>query len=55
MLEDINKNTKLLDSNMLEMDLITLAILLVFSAFFSGVETALVSLDRIKAKQLEKK
>ncbi|MAG21688.1 MAG: hemolysin [Candidatus Diapherotrites archaeon] len=39
---------------MLEIDLIILGILLVLSAFFSGVETAIVSVDRIKARQLVK-
>jgi len=40
---------------MLELDLITLAILLALSAFFSGTETALVSVDRLKIRQLIKK
>ncbi len=40
---------------MLELDLITLAVLLALSAFFSGVETALVSIDRVRARQLAKK
>ena len=40
---------------MLELDLLTLAVLLALSAFFSGVETALVSIDRVRARQLAKK
>lgn len=40
---------------MLELDLITLVVLLAFSAFFSGVETALVSIDKVRARQLSKK
>ncbi len=40
---------------MLEIDLIILAVLLALSAFFSGVETALVSIDRVKARQISKK
>ncbi len=40
---------------MLELDLIFLAVLLVLSAFFSGTETALVSVERVKIRQLVKK
>ncbi len=40
---------------MLELDIITLAILLVLSAFFSGTETALIAVDRIRIRHLVKK
>ncbi len=40
---------------MLELDIITLAILLALSGFFSGTETALIAVDRIKIRQLVKK
>ena len=40
---------------MLELDLIFLAVLLILSAFFSGTETALVSVERVKIRQLVKK
>ena len=39
---------------MLETQIITLVILLMFSAFFSGIETALVSISRVKVKALVK-
>ncbi len=40
---------------MLELDLITLAVLLILSAFFSGTETALIAVDRIRIRHLVKK
>ncbi len=40
---------------MLELDLIILIILLLLSAFFSGTETALISVDRVRIRQLAKK
>ena len=40
---------------MLELDIITLAVLLVLSAFFSGTETALIAVDRIRIRHLVKK
>ena len=39
----------------LQDQLITLVVLLVLSAFFSGAETALVSLSRLKARHLAEK
>ena len=40
---------------MLELDIITLAVLLILSAFFSGTETALIAVDRIRIRHLVKK
>jgi len=40
---------------MLEVDLIILIVLLVLSAFFSGTETALISVDKVRIRQLAKK
>ncbi len=40
---------------MLELDLIILAGLFVLSAFFSGTETALISVDKVRIRQLVKK
>ena len=40
---------------MLELDLITLVVLLFLSAFFSGTETALISVDKVRMRQLVKK
>jgi len=40
---------------MLELDIIYLAMLLLLSAFFSGTETALISVDRVRIRQLVKK
>jgi CBS domain containing-hemolysin-like protein len=40
---------------MLELDLIVLVLLLLLSAFFSGTETALISVDRVRIRQLAKK
>jgi len=40
---------------MLELNLITLAALLLLSAFFSGTETALIYVDRVRIRQLVKK
>ena len=39
---------------MLEMQILILVVLLFFSAFFSGIETALMSINLIKAKSLVK-
>ncbi len=40
---------------MLEVDLMVLVILLILSAFFSGTETALISVDRVRIRQLVRK
>lgn len=40
---------------MLELDLLTLIALLFLSAFFSGTETALISVDKVRIRQLVKK
>ena len=40
---------------MLELDIITLVVLLILSAFFSGTETALIAVDRIRIRHLVKK
>lgn len=40
---------------MLELDIITLIVLLILSAFFSGTETALIAVDRIRIRHLVKK
>ena len=40
---------------MLELDIIYLIVLLLLSAFFSGTETALISVDRMRIRQLVKK
>lgn len=40
---------------MLELNLITLAVLLLLSSFFSGTETALIYVDKVRIRQLVKK
>ena len=40
---------------MLELDLIGLGFLLALSAFFSSTETALISVDKVRIRQLVKK
>jgi len=40
---------------MLELDLVILAVLLALSAFFSGTETALIYVDKVRIRQLVKK
>jgi len=49
------KNNRVVISSMLELDLIFLAFLLALSAFFSGTETALISVDKVKIRQLVRK